>query len=47
VGKNIVGSLRGQFPLQLLDEGGDLKRFDGGEFMDAARRAPLCEAPRR
>jgi hypothetical protein len=27
--------------LQLLDEGGDMERFDGSEFPDATRLAPL------
>jgi hypothetical protein len=33
--------------LQHLDEGGDVGRFDGSEFPDAMRLAPLYEAALR
>ena len=37
---------RREFPLQLLDEGGDVEGLDAGELSDAAGLAPLREAAR-
>jgi hypothetical protein len=46
-GQVLLDGRRGQLPLQILDEGGDVEGFDVGELGNAAAGAPFRETPRR